>query len=121
MATHHELGKRGEEIARKYLEEKGYLILETNWRFRHTEIDLIAFHQGILVFAEVKSRSPGGYGYPEDSVNHRKQHALQRASSAYISQKKFEDEIRFDIISITFNAEQSYELFHIEDAFFPGL
>ncbi|MFS8615537.1 MAG: YraN family protein [Solitalea sp.] len=121
MATHHELGRRGEKIACRYLEEKGYRILERNWRFRHTEIDLIASWKGILIFAEVKSRIGHRYGYPEESVTWQKQKHLQRASSAYLARAKFQEEIRFDIISITFLADGTHEVYHIEDAFFPGL
>ena len=121
MATHNELGKKGEEIACDYLEKKGYLILEKNWRFKQTEIDLIAFREETLIFAEVKSRLGDQYGLPEESVTWRKQKYLQRASGAYINLKNFEDEIRFDVIAITFRRDGSYELYHIEDAFFPGL
>lgn len=121
MATHNELGKKGEEIARRYLEENGYLILEKNWRFKRTEIDLIALRKGIMIFTEVKSRFGDRFGLPEDAVNWRKQKYLQRASAAYLQYRNFEDDIRFDIISIIFRKDGSHELYHIEDAFFPGL
>ncbi|QEC51305.1 putative endonuclease [Anseongella ginsenosidimutans] len=121
MATHNELGKKGEAVACSYLEEKGYRILEKNWRFKQTEIDLIALREGVLVFTEVKTRFGNMYGLPEEAVDWRKQKYLQRASLAYMQLKNFEDEIRFDIIAITFREDGSYELFHIEDAFFPGL
>lgn len=121
MATHNELGKKGEQIACAYLEEKGYVILERNWRFKQTEIDLIAFKKGVMIFAEVKTRMGDLYCLPEESVGWRKQKYLQRASAAYIHLNGFEDELRFDIISITFREGGTYELYHIEDAFFPGL
>lgn len=121
MATHNELGKKGEQIARSYLEEKGYRILEINWRFKQTEIDLIVMKDGVLVFVEVKTRAGDYYGYPEDAVSRKKQIALQRASAAYIHLHRYERELRFDIISITFGAGDAYDLYHIEDAFFPGL
>ena len=112
---------RGAAVQYSYLKEKGYLILEENWRFRQTEIDLIAFRKGVMIFVEVKTRFGELYGQPEDSVNWQKQKFLQRASAAYINLHNFEDELRFDIISITFRSNGSYELYHIEDAFFPGL
>lgn len=121
MATHNELGKKGEQIARSYLEEKGYHILEINWRFKQTEIDLIVMKDEVLVFVEVKTRIGDYFGYPEDAVSRKKQTALQRGSAAYIHLHQYESELRFDIISITFREEGAYELYHIEDAFFPGL
>lgn len=121
MATHNELGKRGEEIACRYLEKKGYRVLEQNWHFKRKEIDLIAIRNGILVFAEVKTRIGDRHGFPEESVNWRKQKFLQSASAAYLGRMNYEEEIRFDIVSITFKPDGSYEIYHIEDAFFPGL
>ena len=56
MAKHNELGKKGEEIAAQYLSEKGYEILERNWRNRHKEIDIIAKDGNELVIVEVKTR-----------------------------------------------------------------
>lgn len=121
MATHNELGKKGERIASRYLREKGYRVLEENWRFRQTEIDLIAMHDGVMVFVEVKTRASDRFGPPEEAVTLKKQQYLQRASAAYINWKRFEDELRFDIISVTFRPDGSHEIYHIQDAFFPGL
>ncbi|MBU2553117.1 MAG: YraN family protein, partial [Bacteroidetes bacterium] len=49
MAKHNELGKKGEEIARRYLEQKGYVIAATNWRFDKDEIDIVAWQGSVLV------------------------------------------------------------------------
>ena len=56
MAEHNELGKLGEELATQFLTEKGYEILEKNWRNKHKEIDIVAKDGNELVIVEVKTR-----------------------------------------------------------------
>ncbi|MBB2151105.1 YraN family protein [Pedobacter gandavensis] len=120
MAQHNELGKRGEEIARAYLENAGYRILNVNWRYARAEVDVIADQGGTLVFVEVKTRTTTDYGEPEDFVDRKKEKQLEFASSAYIEWKQHQGEIRFDIIAITFEQINSYKINHIEDAFWPS-
>lgn len=120
MAIHNELGKRGEEIAAAYLADKGYRILNTNWRCARAEVDLIADQQGTIVFVEVKTRSSVDYGQPEEFVSYKKEKQLEFASSVYIEMRKHEGEIRFDIIAIVFENKDLYKINHIEDAFWPS-
>ena len=120
MATHNELGKRGEVIAAAYLENAGYRILNTNWKCARAEVDLIAEKQGTLVFVEVKTRSSVDYGQPEDFVGYKKEKQLEFASSTYIEMKNHQGEIRFDIIAIVFENKDLYKIKHIEDAFWPS-
>jgi putative endonuclease len=80
MASHNELGKRGEEIAKEYLENKGYQILKMNWRHKRAEIDLIARHEKTLIFIEVKTRSSVDFGHPEEFVDWKKEKHLEFAS-----------------------------------------
>lgn len=121
MASHNDTGTKGEVIAKKYLEEKGYKILETNWRCHRAEVDLIAFKDSTLIFAEVKTRTGNSYGEPEDFVTYAKQGLMEFAAEEYIYKLEHNDEIRFDIISILFDKFDSYTVNHIEDAFWPGL
>jgi len=121
MAKHNELGKRGEQIARKHLEDKGHSILETNYRFGRAEIDLISSHDNQLIFTEVKTRSSDFFGPPELAVTDRKETLIVNAAQAYLYDNDYEDEIRFDVISIIIKNEHHIEIKHIEDAFFPGL
>lgn len=120
MAAHNELGKRGENIAKAYLENSGYGILNMNWKYGRAEIDLIASQGDKLVFVEVKTRSSRDYGEPEDFVSHKKEKQLEWASSAYIDQRNHQGEIRFDIIAIVFENKDLYKINHIEDAFWPN-
>ena len=121
MARHNDIGKLGESIASNYLLDEGYQLLETNWRFRRAEIDLIAKDGDILVFIEVKTRSSAAFGEPEEFVTPEKENLIAAAASAYMEAINHDWEIRFDIISILLKSEQSYSIKHLEDAFFPGL
>ena len=114
------LGQWGEKVARQYLEAHGYQLLESNWRYSRAEVDIIAQLDAQLIFIEVKLRKNNDFGKPETFVDRRKQLFLAEAASAYCEANQHDGEIRFDVISITGNPSTSYELRHLEDAFFPG-
>ncbi|NQV03828.1 MAG: YraN family protein [Bacteroidia bacterium] len=118
MSAIHELGKKGEELAVRYLKEKGYKILETNWRFGRNELDLIAEDGDILVVAEVKTRHSTVFGEPELAVTREKQRVIIRSANAYVRWKRRNIEVRFDIVSILVQGEKVI-INHITDAFYP--
>ncbi len=120
MAEFHEIGKTGEELASDYLAKKGYKILETNWRKGPLELDIIARTKDTLIIAEVKTRSTNYFGEPEEFVTRSKQKNLIKAANGYISEHNLDLETRFDIISILKKGQQ-YQVYHIEDAFYPTL
>ena len=72
MAEHYELGNKGEQLAVNYLINKGYKIVERNWRFQKAEIDIIATKDKILISVEVKTRSTNDFGSPQDFVTPKK-------------------------------------------------
>ena len=117
MAKHIEIGRNSEKIATQYLVAKGYHILETNYRFRNKEIDIIAMLEKVLVIVEVKSALSGGDEAPGDLVNIKKQQYLIRATEAYIMSRGIDAEVRFDIIFVYRSEGNRIE--HIEDAFYP--
>lgn len=118
MASHITLGKKGELIAQEYLRQHQYNILAVNWRSRHREIDIIAFISGCLVFVEVKTLASDLFGWPEQHVDYTKRKNLQAAAAVYLDKMKvLPEEIRFDVIAITFRKGEEYELIHFEDAF----
>ncbi|KQR69798.1 YraN family protein [Pedobacter sp. Leaf176] len=119
MATHNDLGTKGEGIAKVYLELSGYEILDENWVYGKAEIDLIAYKDGVMIFVEVKTRSSVAFGLPEDFVQKAKQKQMEFASLQYIEIMNHKNDIRFDIIAITFKKDNTYNLNHIEDAFWP--
>jgi putative endonuclease len=100
------LGRKAEEAAVEYIIQQGYIILERNCRFNEGEIDIIAEHQGELVFIEVRSRQGSVYGYPQETVNYKKQQKLKRLAHHYLKIKKAWNRIcRFDVIGILFDEE----------------
>jgi len=119
MAEHNELGRYGEQLAKAYLEQQGYRILEKNWVYGRAEIDLIAFYEKQLIFVEVKTRRSVAHGEPEDFVNWKKEKQMELASSVYIDRMNHQGEIRFDIVAIVFENKELYKINHIEDAFWP--
>ena len=106
-------GAAGEKMAEKYLAGKGFSIIARNYRFRRSEVDLIAREKEMLVFVEVKYRKNNAYGNPEEFVTMKKQELIQQAAENYVIENSWKGRIRFDIISITGNDD----IFHLIDAF----
>ena len=119
MDWNKQLGQIGEEKAVLFLQKKGMQILETNWRYQHKELDIIAMDGKILVFIEVKTRSDNNFGEPEEAVDTKKEAFMASAGAAYMRQIKHNWEIRFDVISIIYKNEQNFDLNYFKDAFFP--
>ncbi len=113
-----ELGNEGEMMARDYLMQQGYTIVDTNWQFGHLEIDIIAIRENILAFVEVKTRSSSAVSEPQMAVNQQKQKNIIRAANAYILKNKYNCEARFDIISVIRN-EKGTQIEHLPDAYGP--
>ena len=118
MAEHNETCTKGEELAVTFLTNKGYVILETNWRFKNLEADIIATISKTLVIAEVKTRKSNYFGEPETFVNKQKQNNLVKTAHEYIQRNDLNLEVRFDIISVIVGNNQT-TINHIEDAFYP--
>ncbi|HTD98661.1 MAG TPA: YraN family protein [Mucilaginibacter sp.] len=120
MALHLDLGRKGESLAKTFLEAAGYEILDENWTHGKAEIDLVAYKNSVIIFTEVKTRSGNAFGEPEDFVDARKQKLLVEAADEYIYLMDHKGDVRFDIISILFDRKANYTLKHIEDAFWPS-
>lgn len=109
------LGRWGEEQAAEYLRKKGYEIVALNQRTPYGEIDIIARHDQVLVFVEVKTRSSLKYGYPEEAVNLEKQAHLQAAVQAYIQDRpEIEGVWQIDVIAVL-RRGQTIEFTHFEN------
>ncbi len=110
------LGRAGEDLAAEFLMKRGYRIVERNYNTRMGEIDLIALHEGAIVFIEVKTRTSDAYGAPELAVGRRKQQRMVKAALAYLKYKKLHQmPCRFDVVAITAAANEGVEL--IQNAF----
>ena len=120
MAEKNETGKQGEQAARLYLEENGYRILATNWRFHRFELDIIATNNEELVIVEVKTRSCNYLVAPESAVDATKIRRIVAASDAYIRRYNIQLPVRFDILCLI-KKGPSFEIEHIEDAFFAPM
>ena len=83
-----EKGNLGEDIAKEHLEDRGYKILEQNYRNKYGEIDLVVRDNDSLVFVEVKTRIGEQFGIPEDAINFKKKAKLIRSAQAYMSWNK---------------------------------
>jgi putative endonuclease len=119
MAAHNDFGDKGELLAKQYFEDNGYEVLDENWTFRKSEIDLILYKDSTIIFAEVKTRSGNYFGEPEEFVDLQKQKLLTLAADEYIHLMDHKHEVRFDIISILFDKFGEHNIRHIEDAFWP--
>ena len=115
------LGRQGEDLAHRYLEELGYTVIERNWRSSAglLEVDLVAWHKGDpdrLVMVEVKSRKSALGGAPERNLSREKVRSLRMAAWEYCRNAALQQEIvRFDTIAIVFEPELKIE--HNIDAF----
>ncbi|WP_372713445.1 YraN family protein [Ilyobacter sp.] len=100
-----EKGNIYEAKALKFLEDRGYTLLEKNFWSKYGEIDIIVKKEQLTIFVEVKYRKSDIFGSGIDSVNTRKQRRIYLTAMKYIQEKNLKDaEFRFDLIS--FNREE---------------
>lgn len=113
------IGNYGEELAKKYLEESGYTILDRNFKCKTGELDIIAKKCNTITFVEVKSRYNKFYGNPCEAVNYIKKLKIYKAAQFYIIKNSLTNfDFRFDVIEIIFNYNNNNNtLNHIENAF----
>ena len=98
-------------MAAKYLEDKGYTILDRDWHCGHKDLDLVATKDDTVVFVEVKTRT-------SDFINDRKIRRIVNSADAYIRYNRIDKDVRFDVVSIVVEKGE-FKLEHIEQAFFP--
>lgn len=117
MAKHNETGVIGEEVAAKYLINKGFSVIDRNYRRKWGELDIIARKKGVIHFVEVKTvsrRSFGGhfeqeinYYKPEDNMHPWKIKRLQRALQTYLLEKRMDkEEWQFDLACVFLDQEK---------------
>lgn len=108
-------GRIGERRVIHYLEANGYQVLETNFRFHHKEVDIIARKDDIIVFVEVKTRNSERFGSGMDSIGGRKIKNVVSVARYYIEKHMLSDcNVRFDAASI-----DDEQLNYVENAFHP--
>ncbi|HEV6952186.1 MAG TPA: YraN family protein [Promicromonospora sp.] len=85
MAKKDGVGRYGEQVARRHLEERGWTVLDTNWRGADGELDIVAVDGDVLVVVEVKTRSGHGYGHPAEAVTARKLARVKRLTGQWLT------------------------------------
>jgi putative endonuclease len=108
------LGRRGEDLAHRYLRKRGFIIVARNYRLASgdAEADLIAWDGEILVFVEVKSRETTDFGPPERAIGEQKRAHLLRIAREYSRKTGTEwDRIRFDVVSVVMSKPPVIELY----------
>jgi putative endonuclease len=126
MAQHNDLGKWGEETAIDFLTKQGYVLLEHDWRYGRSKVDIDIIcktpDRHSVVFVEVKTRASEQLTEPEDAVDIRKIRHIGRAADNYVKMNDVVEELRFDIITIVGTPNDTdININHIEDAFNPLL
>ncbi len=114
------IGKFGEDIASKYLEEKGYKIKERNYRTFLGEIDIISEYKGSIIFIEVKTRRSDKFGYPEEAINFNKQQKIIKNALCYLAKYNlWKTNYCFDVILVSIsNHKEVKRIKHIRNAFY---
>jgi len=113
-------GKRGEDIAHRFLQRAGIVIVARNYRTSNgsAEIDLIGWEKDTLVVIEVKSRTTEEYGSPERAMSQEKERAVVRAAREYARHAEIPlENVRFDVLSVVFGTPPQVR--HHRDAFRP--
>jgi len=117
-----ELGRRGEDLARTFLERRGYRFVSRNWYCRSGEIDLIMLDGEELAFIEVKTRHGEGAGRAEDAVSRSKARKMLNAGEWYVStHPEHQDRFwRCDLVAITLGPGEEPEIAHFINAIVIG-
>jgi len=111
------VGKAGEEAAIQYLENDGYTILERNYHFEKSEVDIVAFDNRKIIFIEVKSRKGISFEESEQRLNRDQLTRIHKAAQAWLYERKMEGSpVRFDLITVLF-LNDSVDVKHYKDAF----
>ncbi len=110
MNEDHALGRHGEDIAHRFLQRAGFVIVDRNYRMASGagEVDLVGREADTLVFVEVKSRKTDEYGAPDRAIGPEKQCSLMRAAREYARHAEVPwDKVRFDVVNVVFTKPPS--------------
>jgi putative endonuclease len=112
------LGRYGEDVAVRHLQDAGLEILARNWRCRDGEIDIVARERDALVFCEVKTRSSERFGLPVEAVTRRKADQLRRLACRWLDEHPAGGaDVRFDVVSVLRSRAGAAAVEHVRAAF----
>jgi Predicted endonuclease distantly related to archaeal Holliday junction resolvase len=118
VAAKDDLGRHGEHLAARFLQDVGFVILDRNWRCAHGEIDLVARDRGETVFIEVKTRSSRAFGHPFEAITARKLARLRRLAAAWCEAHPGKHgPIRIDAIAVIAPRDEPAQLEHLMRVF----
>nr|WP_321244604.1 YraN family protein [uncultured Psychroserpens sp.] len=117
MANHNELGKKGEQLAADFLLKNEYEIIARNYMYQKAEVDIIAKKGDVLVIVEVKTRTSGDFGDPQQFLKPKQMQRIIKAVDYFVNDNEMDLEVRFDIIAIVLN-KKGMNLEHLENAFY---
>jgi putative endonuclease len=120
MSKESELGKLGEELAIAFLKEHDHTILEHNYVWEKSEIDIIAIKNDKIIFVEVKTRQSPYLSDPALMVPIRKWKQIMKAADVYIKEREGEFKTQFDIVHVVTNKDYT-KIEHYDEAFTPGV
>ena len=108
------LGRYGETLAARYLEDRGLAVVERNWRCEHGEIDIVALDGDVLVVCEVKTRRGTAFGDPVEAVTVGKALRLRRLAASYLSAHGgHRGPVRVDVVGILCRPGRAPEVRHV--------
>ncbi|HEY2267477.1 MAG TPA: YraN family protein [Streptosporangiaceae bacterium] len=108
------LGREGEQAAADYLTERGFRILDRNWRCADGEIDIVAVERHSLVVCEVKTRSGTRYGTPLEAVGRAKRNRLRRLAILWLNAHGVRfDQIRIDVLGLLYEGSGGFTIEHV--------
>jgi putative endonuclease len=118
MDPRHQFGQASEDMAERFLRNKGYRILARNLRTSLGELDLVAEDAGVLVFVEVKARATEAFGGALLAVNQRKQAKLTRLAAQFLAQRHWGERVcRFDVVLVQGEPSAVFRIEHVQNAF----
>jgi len=114
MAVKDQVGRYGEDVAARHVEQAGWQVLARNWRCRHGEVDIIAMDGEELVVVEVKTRRTATFGTPAEAVTRQKVWRLRKLVAAwlYTQEQRFES-VRIDVMAVTMPPTGAAQIEHL--------
>jgi putative endonuclease len=117
-AGHLALGRKGENLAARYLESRGLVVLSRNWRCPDGELDLVLTDGRTLIVCEVKTRTSTEFGTPAEAVSHEKAQRVRRLAHRWLNTYRVGwCELRFDIVSVLWPAGHIPRIDHLVGVF----
>lgn len=117
IMTPHLTGAIGENYTRSFLEKHGYKILDTNYRIKGGEIDILALKDGVLRAVEVKSRGTDALTSPSDAITKSKREFIIRTAGEYMRRKNLDIDCVFDVAEVWVNKGKVVDFEYIQRAF----